>query len=123
MVFSQGSSSSGNVGFPDLSRKKTIIFNTDNWNTRAEYSTWPNLTFVSGKPYVIPEDGWIFSFLSQKYYDHDQPAYTIYWYVNNIELEDIYRPLPVKKGDVIKIYNTYYKECSDSAMIYAPNRK
>lgn len=120
-MFSQGSSSSGNVGFPDLSREKTIIFNTDNWNDRYYYSKYPNLTFVSGKPYVIPEDGWIFSFWSVKNYDESD--YSIYFYVNNIELKDYYCPFPVKKGDVIKIYNTYYGTCSDSAMLYVPNRK
>lgn len=133
ILFSQGSSSSGNVGFPDISRIKTIIFNTDNSYDRHTYMEFPNLTFVSGKPYVIPEDGWIYGIEASKSYRNSSggggghsigyTSYKIYWYVNDICINVGCFPIPVKKGDVVKIYNTYTEACRDAYMTYVPNRK
>lgn len=113
MVFSQGTGGSGNVGFPDISKLKTIAF--------------------SGNPYVIPEDGWILDIQTSRSYQNSHSggggssigwrAYSIYWYVNNNQLWGKYCPFPVKKGDVIRAYNTYTERCNDVSMEYVPNRK
>ena len=68
---------------------------------------FPNLTFVSGKPYVIPEDGWIYSIEASKSYRNSSggggghsigyTSYKIYWYVNDICINVGCFPIPVKK--------------------------
>ena len=129
MVFSQSAGNSGNVGFPDYSKVKTIIFSSED---RDRYRYWPNLTFVSAKPYIVPEDGWIiFAKTSASYSngywggeDQGYSTYDINWYVNGARVYDNI-PFPCKKGDSIKPFNTYSSSdrYMDAFMGYAPNRK
>lgn len=130
MVLSQGSGTSGNVGFPDYSKVKTIIFSINNSITRDRYRYWPNLTFISENPYIVPEDGWIITArtsasYSDGYWGGEESSYKDYdinWYVNGARVYNNL-PFPCKKGDSIKPYNTYSKNYMDAFMVYAPNRK